>query len=181
MSWDVSIYGPVDPPPDAERELEVLPSLGLLTAVSESMQRILPAMAWEELASGADVLARTEADGMHWGEVMRQFMMSKPATVAGLYEDGDLSLEFSFFTADHLFARRTDEVRSIQVAVRGSGDPIVVLRRLAEATGWLMYDGSTLQRLRFEAPDTDRRWKEFQSYVRNAVAREAEDDDEADG
>ena len=70
------------------------------------------------------------ASGIEFPEVLRRHFESSPATTQADYEGEGFSLR--------LFLGSGPAVESVGAEVRGSGDPLPDLRRLAEATGWVI-------------------------------------------
>lgn len=122
MPWDLTIFATR---PDDETPL------GSVEFVQSTLRSSMPDIEFEVEASGVEMLA----SGVQFPPALRDFLASRPATCTGRVSRDDCHVQFDLGSEAEIFA--------IPVEVRGGGDPLPSLWRLAEESGWVMIDSST--------------------------------------
>lgn len=113
MPWELTIARP-----------DRLP-LGDLAFVRNAVELAMPGVRFFLEPGGLEKMA---ASGIEFPEVLRRHLEDSPATVQGDYEGEGYSVRF--------FLGAGPEVEDMGAEVRGSGDPMPELCRLAKANGW---------------------------------------------
>jgi hypothetical protein len=149
-------------------ELQALPSddrgsLGTVEHVQAKLRAVLPEIELFRDASGSEKLASMESQGIEVPDVIREHWLRSKGTHQALIEGAGFTIEF------HL---GDDEAAVVAVAinVRGSGDPMPVLRQLMKIEGWKVVD-------LHGQPLTAESWQSFGSWRDDAI-EESNDEDE---
>jgi hypothetical protein len=104
-------------------------------------------------------------------EVKEKIAQALPQTVwegwlGGLRSAG-LSYEFEL-EQSHI----SDKIRMVAVSVRGNGNPLVVLKRLAETTSWYVMDCTDSTWIDLDKPSLES-WEEFRKFRDSVIAQRA--------
>lgn len=100
-------------------------SLGDLESVQKAVESAIPVIEFYREPSSLEKMA---AAGIEFPEVLRAFLETAAATIQADFEGDGFSMRFYLGTGPF--------VQSIGVEIRGSGDPMPYLWRLASQTGW---------------------------------------------
>jgi hypothetical protein len=122
MPWDLTIAR-------ADRS-----PLGEIASVRQAVESALPDVRFYREPSGVEKIA---AAGIEFPEVLRRHLQSSPATTQADYEGEGFSIR--------LYLGAGPDVERMDAEIRGSGDPLPALHRLAEATGWVVLEASGWQ------------------------------------
>ena len=108
-------------------------------------------------ASGSEKLAAMESLGTQVPDVIREHWLRSKGAYEGLIEGEGFTIEF------HL-GEDEAAVVAVGIDVRGSGDPMPVVRRLLKIGGWKVVDSEG-------QPPTMESWKSFGTWRDGAVER----------
>lgn len=163
MAWRITV-----------RRIDGTP-LGDLPTVRRRIEAILPSIQFYQAVSGAEKIAAAREAGVEFPDVVRQALEKCPAVLQADYE-GD-----GFFLRLYGFERLP--LDSIEVEIRGSGNPMPTLAALCLPNKWVSVDGvdGRLLELTGEAIG----WEAFQKYrdhairtIKERIAEEVSDDSE---
>lgn len=129
--------------------------LGAVDCVRGVIAKWLPGTAFGTSPSGAEKLAALEGLGVDIPPALRAVFATLSADERGMYEEDGVSLEFSLGT--------TAMVETVTVDVRGSGDPVPVLRQLCVPEGWQVQEmGGPVVNL--QGDDAGAGWAKYARY-----------------
>jgi len=172
MPWELTAVKYDGAPPQYTREIDSarqLP-LGPCDTVREWISSALPGIAWSREPSLAETSCRL---GMElpdcWDEDTRRLAaMSKWR--------GQFGSENLFVEMYGLYDGA--DIRSFEIEVRGTADPIPCLQKLCEKPKWTLAEvGKDGQCLEFDS-NASRRWNDFRNWVEDAVDHLQSDDSE---
>jgi hypothetical protein len=143
-------------------ELQVLAadgsgSLGTVDEVQGKLRAAVPGIVLGRDASGSEKIAAMEAAGVEVPDVIREQWLGSKGAFLGRFESGDIAIEFSL-------GEDEAKVTAVLIDVRGSGDPMPIVRRLMAIEGWDILDASG------RAP-TKESWESFGAWRDDAVGR----------
>ena len=108
--------------------------LGDVASVRQVIEAALLGVQFYREPSGAEKMA---AAGIEFPEVLRRHLEGAPATIQADYEGEGFSIRFFLGTGP--------DVELINAEVRGGGDPLPKLQRLAAVTGWVIHEAGGSQ------------------------------------
>jgi hypothetical protein len=156
MSWDLTVRSATG-------------SLGDLESVGEVISRLFPSARFGVEPSGADKVRAAEAQGIKFPEVIRESLISRPATRVAELDTADVSFCFRFASGE--------VVQEVGLEIRGSGDPFPLLRRLAGIPGWQVFDDATGRTLGEDAEAYRTGWQTYQRMLAQARKGRLQDND----
>jgi len=143
-------------------ELQVLAaggggSLGTVDQVRAKLRAAVPGIELGREAGGAEKIAAMKAAGVEVPDVIRERWLASTGAYVGSFEGDDLTMEFSL-------GEDEASVAGVLIDVRGSGDPMPIVRQLMAIEGWAVLDGSG-------GPPTKESWEAFGEWRNDAVGR----------
>ena len=119
-------------------ELRAVPSddsasLGTIEHVQAKLRAAVPEIVLSRDATGVEKLATMESPGLKVPDVIREHWLRSKGAYRGLFEGKDFTIEF------HLGEDET-AVAAVSIDVRGSGNPMPIIDRLARIEGWKLVD-----------------------------------------
>ena len=135
-------------------------SLGRVDEVQATLRAAVPGIVFGRAPGGAEKIAAMQAQGVEIPDVIRAHWLASTGAHLGHFEGNDVTIEFDL-------GEDESKVAAILVEVRGSGDPMPVVRRLTEIDGWAVVDARG-------GPPTAESWQEFGTWRDEAVRQVGE-------
>jgi hypothetical protein len=134
--------------------------LGDAAIVRQQIESTLPAIQFYRESSGAEKIAAARAAGVEFPDVLRQHLENRPTTERAEYVGDRYTMVLYGFEAQPLC--------TINVELRGDGNPMPVLAALCRPNGWMAIDDTSRQALDL-ASDEAAGWEAFRGHRDRAV------------